>query len=851
MARSKPRRIPAGAQDTFWNRLSSTQRHGICLVLLLVLSLSFFAPIHFGGQKIHGNDVVSWRANAEAMLEYERETGDYALWAPNVFSGMPGYLIQYPKAVPQVDTVLNALRGFAWPTSHFFVLLTGAYLLVVYLTRNSLAGLLAASAFGLTTYLPILLKAGHQTKFVTLAFAPYVILAFVYAMRNPSLMASLLFGGSLALQLRAQHPQITYYVMMVIGIWWLVELVGALRNDRSERLPKVGQSTAWLALGTVLALLMVAQPYLSTYEYKAHSTRGAAVETVATGGETTAGMGWEYAMRWSQGPGELLTLVVADAYGGGEAYWGPKPFTEGPHYLGGIVLALAILALWRVRSNAVTGLGLGALFTTLFALGRHASWINRPMFEYFPFFDAFRAPETWLSITALTLAVLAGIGLDYALTPSGSKPKETERRRSIYISMGSVFGVVLLLLVAGDAVLSFERPNERQQFERMIQQQRPDLSLQNPQVQRAIDQQLSQQRTQRADVFQQDALRTLLFLAVAVFLLGLYRNENAPRWAAGGLIALLVVIDLWGVGKRHLNEDVMTNARTAEQQIATYGFDRFIKEQTQEAGGPGHFRTLPLALNPTNNARASYHYEQTGGYHGAKLQRYQNYIDHILRLNRGLPNENGLDLMNTRYIIARQQLPGTRVAYRDEQNGLLVLENTDYVPRAYFVGQTEVIREPQPTWQRLRDSSFTPQQAAILSEPLAATVTPIDSASTTSVTLQEYAPREISWRVQTDAPRLLVVSEVYYPAGWTATVDGEPAEIHRANYLLRAVHVPAGEHTVTMRFDPQVHTTGVWISAVSTAFVYGGVLVLLGLPYVRRHHDGEAADEPSGRGEGV
>jgi hypothetical protein len=180
-----------------------------------------------------------------------------------------------------------------------------------------------------------------------------------------------------------------------------------------------------------------------------------------------------------------------------------------------------------------------------------------------------------------------------------------------------------------------------------------------------------------------------------------------------------------------------------------------------------------------------------------------------------------------------------------------VLENTDYVPRAYFVGQTEVIREPQPTWQRLRDSSFTPQQAAILPEPLGAAVTPIDSASTTSVTLQEYAPREISWRVQTDAPRLLVVSEVYYPAGWTATVDGEPAEIHRANYLLRAVHVPAGEHTVTMRFDPQVHTTGVWISAVSTAFVYGGVLVLLGLPYVRRRHDGEAADETSERGEGV
>jgi len=845
MARSKRRRIPAGAHDTFWDRLSTPARHGLCLALLLILSLSFFAPIHFGGQEIHGGDVVGWRAQAEAMLEYERESGDYALWAPNVFSGMPGYLIHYPKAVPQLDTVLNALRGFAWPTSHFFLLLAGAYFLVVYLTRNALAGLLAAAAFGMTTYIPIILKAGHQTKFVALAFAPYVILAFVYAMRNPSLLASLLFGGTLALQLRAQHPQITYYVMMVIGIWWVVELVGAMRNDRSTRLPKVGKSTAWLALGTVLALLVVAQPYLATYEYKAYSIRGAAVEGGGGGG---GNMGWDRAMMWSQGPGELITLAVADAYGGGEAYWGPKPFTEGPHYLGGIVLALAILALWRVRSNAVYGLGLGALATTLFALGRHAAWINGPMFEFFPFFDAFRAPETWLSITALALAVLAGIGLDYALTPSESKSAEEGRRRSIYLALGGAIGVVLLLLVANDTFLSFERPNERQRIAQAIQQQRPDLSVQNPQVQQFIDQQIQQQKTTRQDKFQQDAIRTLLFLGIAVFLLGLYRNENVPRWAAGGLIALLVVVDLWGVGKRHLNENTMTQARSAEQQIATYGFDAFVKEQVQAAGGPGHFRTLSLEQNPTNNARPSYHYEQTGGYHGAKLQRYQNYIDHILRLDRGQPNENALDLMNTRYIIARQQLPGTRVAYQDEQTGLMVLENTDYVPRAYFVGQTEVIDDPQETWQRLRDAAFAPQQTAILPAPLDRPITPIDSASTAEVTLQQYTPREITWQVQTDAPRLLVVSEVYYPAGWTATIDGAPAPIHRVNYLLRAVHVPAGEHTITMRFDPPVHTTGVWVSGVSTAFVYGGVLVLLGLPYARRRlrGDGESEEDEAG-----
>lgn len=845
MARSRQRRIPAGAHDTFWDRLSPQARHGLALALLFVLSLSFFAPLHFGGQQIHGNDVVSWRANAEAMLQYEEDTGERALWAPNVFSGMPGYLIHYPKVVPQLDTLVNLLRGFLWPTSHLFVLLAGAYFLVVYLTRNAFAGLLSAAAFGMTTYIPIILKAGHQTKFIALAFAPYVILAFVYALRKPSLVAALLFGGSLALQLRAKHPQIVYYVMVVIGIWWLVELVGALRNDRSVRLPKLGKATGWLALGAVLALLMVAQPYLAMYEYKAYSVRGGALDAGVASAAEGGGMGWQNAMRWSQGPGELITLAIADAYGGGENYWGPKPFTEGPHYLGGIVLALAILALWRVRSNVVYGLGFGALFTTLFALGRHAAWINRPMFEYFPFFNSFRAPETWLSVTALLLAVLAGIGLDYALTPSTSKSKEKKRRQSVYISLGGVLGGVLLLLVLSDTFFSFQAPTDEQRIVQAIQQQRPDLSPDSPQVQQVIQQQLQRMKEARAEVFQEDALRTLLFLAIALGVIGLYRNENAPRWVAGGLIALLVVVDLWGVGKRHLNEDVMTEARSAEQEIATYDFDQFIKQQVEEAGGPGHFRTLPLALNPTNSARSSYHYEQTGGYHGAKLQRYQHYIDHILQLNQGPPNENGLDLMNTRYIIARQQLPGTEVAYRDEQTGLLVLENPDYLPRAFFVGETEVIEDAQETWARLRDPAFDPRETAVLPEPLDASVTPVDSTSETRVTLQRYTPREIVWEVQTDAPRLLVASEVHYPAGWTATIDDEPAEIHRVNYLLRGVHVPAGDHTVRMRFDPPVHTAGVWISAGSTLLVYGGVLVLLGFPYARRRWK-QSADADDG-----
>ncbi|WP_051141337.1 YfhO family protein [Salisaeta longa] len=837
MARSDRRPAPR-TPDTFWGRRSPTARHAIALGFLLIVSLAFFSPIHFGGKSLYGGDIVNWRGMAEAMIQYQNATGNDALWAPNAFAGMPGYLIKYGPEVPQVDTLITWTRSFAWPTSHLFLLLAGTYLLAFFLTRDTWAGLLASVGFGFTTYLPILLVAGHQTKFVALAFAPWLLLAFVYTLRRPSLLGGLLFAAALAAELRAKHPQITYYVLMAALVWWLVAVVRAVRKGDTRPIAK---ATGWLAMGTGLGLLMVIQPYWVTYEYKQYSVRGAA-SALADGAAAAGGgsMGWENAMRWSQGVGELITLIIANAFGGAAQYWGPKPFTAGPHYVGGAVFALAMLALWKVKRRVVWGLGAAALATTLFALGRHAAWLNRPMFEFFPFFDAFRAPETWLSITALLLAVLGGFGLNYLL-----RDRAADRARPLLVVFGSVLGVVLLLTVAKDTFFDFERPGERQRYERAIQQQRPDLPIQSPRVQRFIDQQLAKQKDARRAAFQSDATRTMIVLVVVALLLWLARRKTLQPWVAGALVVLVVLIDLWGVDKRFLGPDAYSTAPTAEQAIATYDVDRFLKQKMREAGGSGHFRVLPLALNPMNNAQPSYHYESLGGYHGAKLRVYQDYIDHILNLDAaGPPNETALDLLNTRYIIARQQLPGTTVAYRGPQTGLRVLKNPDAVPRAFFVGQTDVVRSAEQLFARLRSPSFTPRHTALLSEPLAADIAPIDSSSTTQVTLQKHTPPELQWTVQTNKQRLLVVSEIYYPAGWRAYIDGEPVPIHRVDYLLRGVVVPPGQHTVTMRFAPVADTYGTWIAAAATVADYGGIAVLLGLRYRRRNAaDAEETDD--------
>jgi len=830
--------------DTIWSRLSPTMRHGACLGILLVVALAFYAPAVFEGKSIQGTDSITFRANAQVTIEHHEKTGEWARWAPNVFSGTP--YINYKLAVPQADTLVNAVRGFAWPVGHLFVLMAGVYLLVFYLTRNHFSGLLSGLAFGFTTYIPIIIGVGHGTKFIALAYAPYVLLAFAYTLRNPSLLGGLLFAGALALQLRAKHPQIVFYTGMALALWWLVEVIGAIREDR---VPQVATSTGWLALGTVLGLAMAAQPYLARYQHKQFSVRGAAA--AATGGNGGGGIGWVPAMRWSHGPGELFTFVVAEAFGGGgQTYWGPKTFTEGPHYLGGVVIALAGLAVWRVRTWLTWGLGLGALSTALFALGKYAAWLNWPMFRYFPFFDAFRGPAMWLSVTALVLAVLAGIGLDYALRREkkrGRKAQQADsRQRPILISFGVVFGIVALVWIAPNTFLDFEKPNERQRIRQALLRQNPNVSPQNPRVQQAIDQQMQKVKQQRRSAFTTDAQRTLLFLFAAAGMLVLYRRETIQPWMAGLGVVAIVGLDLWGVDSRYMGSE-RYSSQQVEQSISTYQFDQFIKKQQQEAGGLGRFRVLSLVEgDPTSTARPSFHYENVGGYHGAKLQRYQDYLDHILQVTgSGGPNENALDLMNTRYIAARQQLPGTEVAYRSQQSGVLVLENTDAVPRGFLVGQTEVVENPKKTWARLRSSSFDPRQTALLPEPLDKPVTPVDSNSTAEATLESYAPEEIRWTVNTDAPRLFVASEVYYPAGWHAYLDGKRVPMHRVDYLLRGVHVPEGEHTLVMRFEPAADRYGTWIAWASTIFVYGGILAFVGLRVRRREGEADENGEES------
>lgn len=815
-----------GTWQQIWGSLDERMQHAVSVLFLILVSFGFYAPIHFSSGHLIAGDTVQWRSMANDMLEYEEEHGEAALWSINSFGGMPGYMISYPVVVPQLDFAVSFMRSLMWPSSHLILLFLGMYWLVWALVKNKLAAVFSSVSFGLTTYLPVILLAGHNTKFVALAWAPWLLLAFILVLRKPGLLTGLFFAVIAAVNLRAGHVQITYYVVVICVVWWLAELI---RARRSGNIRLFGRATVVLIVASAGTLLMLAQPYWAFADFKPYTIRG------ASPGGAPGGLSWDYAMAWSQGAGEMLTLLIANAFGGvGSLYWGPKSFTGGPHYFGGLTIAIALYAALRCRTVAVAALWASALLMTLFALGENFQFLNRLAFEYLPLFGTIRVPETWLSAVSMNVSILAGIGIaslsSGARTKSGKVDAATGDDRSLAVAFGAMGAIVLILLLASDVFMEFTRPDESVRIFSQLRQQVPDISPDDPRIAPVINQEIARLRTERKAVFMIDTQRTLFFLVTGFIFLFLMRRRKIFPWLATTGLILLVSFDLGGVGRRFINEGNLTASSSAAEAVRRYAFDEYLMERADEVGGSGRFRVLSLEMgrDPGTNARPSYFYESLGGYSGAKLRSYQDFLDHILFLaDRSRLNPNALAIMNVRFLVGRRPAPGYELVFQDDATGQTVFENPTIPDRAFFVGSAEVITSAEKIWERLRDPGFDPRETVLLSVETGLESSPIDSTSTTHVQLLTHTNREIEWRVETDRPRWLVISEVYYPAGWIASIDDEETAIVRSNYLNRAVFVPSGTHQIRMRFDPPSHKIGVWVSGVSTALIYGLLLFLL------------------------
>ena len=796
---------PASTSD-FFNKLPKSRQHIISLAILFVIPLILFFETTLGGMELQRHDITQWRAGVESIEEHREEFGEDPLWSVNMFLGMPAYVISVQTVVPHLDRIAGKFQRI-YPAFQYWVMLFGMYFFLTLLGFSPLASVTGALMFGLTTYFPVIILAGHTNKFFALALAPWLIAGYWLLSRSDKkLPGLLLFMVALTLQLRAGHPQITYYFFYLLGILWAFDTWNAYKEKKLNAWAIV---TVLLVAGGVVGILGTAEKLLPLREYAHYSMRGGSAIT------GTESLDQSYAFSWSQGISETLTLIVPDLFGGASPnYWGPKSVTSGPHYLGVITFLLILVALFRVRKKTMfIFFGTGTL-GILFAWGGHFEAFNALAFKYIPYFSKFRAPETWLVLPAFCYSIVAIYGLNWLIEAAKDKAPSLKK---LYAPVGAA-GAVLILLFIGLNSMDYYKTVEVDQIAAQIAQQN-QVSPNHPQVQ-AQAQNYVQTRLvpDREENAKADVLRFGLFLILAGGVFYVTITAKIPASASILSIILLVSIDMIGVDKRYMPEQNFVPGNVdPERTILSQkrDIDSFIEERiVDESGFP--YRVLPLSDGVFSNNIPTYFYPTVGGYTGAKLGVTQ---DVLMADNNPLfagpvgINIDLLALLNTKYLIYGQGLNFPELTPVFQSQSGVVYELNSVLPKAFFVDSVINAQTPNEAYDLLYPGQLDFATTAVV-ENFDATTGP-DSASVAEVTF--YEANKINIRTSRSTPGYLVISEIYYPAGWTATLDGEPVEIHKANYLLRGIQVPAGEHTIELTFRPKTHALGVTLSWISLA----------------------------------
>ncbi len=811
----------------FWEKLPSGKKHVFALLFLFILPVILFHASVLGGQQYMGHDVIQWRAGAESLMQHKEQYDETAHWASNMFSGMPATTISHPPQISNLDnTVLRGLRVI-YPAAEMWILLAGAYLMFILLGARPLSAVFGAIIIGFTTYIPIIIGAGHNAKFLAYIYIPWLYSGYLLLTRskiNPWL-ALFIFAWALTLHMRAYHPQVTYFFLFPLGTLFVYDLVKAIKAGNAKPFAK---HTAWLLGAAVIAVLISIQLYWSTMEYSPFSMRG--------GSELagTDGLSRDYAFAWSQGWGELLTLLIPGAYGGSELYWGPKTFTSGPHYFGALAFLFFVIGVMK-SDHRLKWVFLGpGIATVLFSLGEHFGALNNLMFAYFPLFDKFRVPEMWLMVSVFCFAFPAVLGVDWMLKQLKSKSGDAWRR-VLFIPAGLALGALLI----GFTMLSFEKPGEREQLAQQIAQQN-QVDVNDPRVQQTVDRFIQNELVpDREDLARGDTLRFAFLFLVGGGLIWAMGLNKIPVSAGAIAFCVILAYDLISVDSRYLSERSLVDGdMTREGYIerTERNLDRFLSENVETDEG-WKYRVLPLLDNPFNNAIPAFFYPSAGGYSGAKLGYYQDLIDEAFFSGSMGINTGILNMLNIRYLSTQSPvgIPGFETAFQDERG--VVIENTNVLPKAWFVGSVEVL-ESQPAVLRRISDDFDPSQTAFTTYRPSADIQPDPNAEARITT---YNANAISMEISRNEPGFMVLGEIWYPPGWTATLNGEEIEIIRTNYVLRGFEIPAGDHTLEMRLDPVWYVAGNRLAVIGTLLLFatGGFGLFL---QFRRREQTDAED---------
>ena len=780
------------------------------LAVFLLVSVLYFAP-QFRGEVLPQHDVLQYEGMSRDIYQTREATGEDPQWTGGMFSGMPAYLINvaYPAQLVK-NTVGRITRLIDTPAGFLFFAMVSMWLMLLVCGVDPWVGIVPALAYGLSTYFLLIIGAGHVTKMWALVYAPLMMGGAWMTLRGNLWAGAAVTALAASLEIGANHPQITYYFLLAMAAFWISEGIVALRE---RHLKEFLRRTAVLAAAGLLAVGSNFSPLWYTARHTKDTIRGGSELAAAAGAEnpesSDRGLDLDYATAWSYGRSETLNLLVPDFMGrdsgrtfpsdgqvaataneyglrGVErqlpAYWGTQPYTAGPTYLGAAVLFLAVLGALLVRGRNRWWIVAVCAVMLLLAWGRNFMAFTELAFKLLPGYDKFRTVSMTLVVVQWAVPLLGAMALMRLWR--GDVPRK-RLLRALAWAGGVTGGLCLLLAVAGGSLFDFGRGESTvlmtDQFHQLFQS-----NGMQEYIDRGMDVEMGEaigaaMAADRAAMMQADAWRSLLMIALAAGGVALFAFGRIRR---GGLVALLggvVLLDLVPVDLRFLSSEDFVSPR--RRQITATAADKAILADRT----PG-FRVLNLTVSPFNDATTSYFHRSVGGYHGAKLARYQDLIDRYLsQLDEGV-----LDMLNTRYLI----LPG-------EEGQPVAQLRTTANGAAWFVDRLVTAEDARQEIDLLGKTDLK-TTAVIAARDLPLAQLPAAAAANTlpgrSIALVEYHANRLCYEYSTPAEAVAVFSEIYYDKGWTATIDGEEAPAFRADYVLRAMRLPAGTHVVEWRF---------------------------------------------------
>ncbi|HQD45818.1 MAG TPA: YfhO family protein [Kaistella sp.] len=822
------------------------------LVLFMILALVYANPV-LTGKQLFQHDIVQYKGGAKELLDYRAQNGQETYWSDSMFGGMPTYQMgaQFRgDIVKSIDGVLNFLPK---PANYIFLLFSGFFLLGMVAVRSWKYALLGATFFGLSTYFYIALAAGHNGKIHTVAyFAPLLAGILLVYIRNKYILGFIVTALFMGLQVAANHPQMTYYLFIALGFLFVSELIRAFQHKISWK--HFGISNGILALAIILGVGMNSQRIMANSEYVTETVRGKQILNNDRHSSDESGMDKESMLMWSYGKMETLNLFIPRLMGGSSneegsdkmmarvqemvqenvtsqsemdriskgfsslTYWGEQPGTSGPAYQGAVVCFLAILGFffaWKKYRYWILG---ASILTIFLAWGSNFMALSDFFIDFVPFYNKFRAPSSILVVVELLFPLIAMIGL-YRFFNSNEKTETTsenilteEYKTKIlkYVS-ASVLGIILLLLVFGKSILGFHTDSEKTYL--------PPYLLDF-----LVD--------ERFKMFRIDAIKAIVYVAITAGVLFLSLKKKLSQNIAIIVIGLVSLFDLWSVNKRYLNNDNFVDKAFAENPFQTENSDLLMQKvgdnsnlqsllanakinQTLETiaeKDKTHYRIYNQTLGTFSETNTSYFKSSIGGYHAVKLRRYDDLINEYFSKMDTVRIPKILNMLNTKYMIfGNAEKPDAVV--NPNANG-----------NAWFVSNVKFVENPNEEIKQIGE--IDSKEVAIISKDDQKYFEGKQMAadSTAILNLTKYQPNELEFKTQSKTPQLAVFSEIYYPKGWKMLIDGNEVPYIKANYLLRAVHVPAGNHMVKMVFEPAVIAKGKLISMI--AF---GLFLLLSL----------------------